>query len=411
MTPARAHPRGFTLLELMISLGVSALVIASALAVMVGQQRSFRSGTDDRALQELARVAIGRLSADLRSAGYGVDPALAFDFGPMEQVRMKAGPEGVYFRAASFRCEEGPACRDRIDGPDEIVFLSRDPLFAKPLRAGADADSATLAIAGPLKTGLPAGQLLQVVCYQPPMTWAYVTVQREVPATDDLSVEVPIVASSTHDFPTQNASLADDCFRVHVTDDPPYAADDPVLAGAARVFKVDRYRYFVQEYGGRPYLMLDRGGPDGSPVLEVIAPDVEDLQFSYLFPNAAADQLVGATAGTVLADGPAGIELAPDTGFPIYGDKAWDAPQRNHQAGNIRAVRVSIVVRTPLQNPVDPTATTVIPAAGNRPELPDVPSYRRLRVETTIIPPNMSARAPLYPMYGGSGTYLNVWGG
>ncbi len=415
MTPSRTDSRGFTLVELIISLGVSAIVIASAMAMMVGQQRAFRHGTDDRTLQELARVALGRMSADLRAVGYGVDPALAFDFGPVpeEKVRMKAGPDGTYFKAASFRCAAGPACRDRTDGSDEIVFLSRDPLFAKPLRAPVNADSDTLRIAGPLKAPLVAGQILQVVCYTGTMTWAYVSVAAEVPATDALTVDVPIVASSTYDFPTQNQSLASACFQMHMTQDPPYTLGDTAFESAARVFKIDRYRYFVRQYDGRPFLMLDRGGPDDAPVLEVIAPDVEDLQFSYLFPNAAADPLVGATVGTVLENGPAGIELTPETGFPAYGDSLQEVggPQRNHQAGNIRAVRISIVVRTPLQNLADPTTSDVIPAAGNRGQMTGAPGYRRLKVETTVVPPNMAARSPFYPMYGVVGTYLNVGGG
>jgi type IV pilus assembly protein PilW len=409
------RPRGFTLIELVIALGMSALVIASALVLMVGQQRAFRAGSDDRALQEIARVALSRVAGDLRAAGYGVDPALAFDFGAMSAVAMKQKPDGVTVNAATFRCDTPLDCRDKIDGPDEIVFLSRDPNFAKPLRAAAVASSTKLTVAGPLNTPLHPGQILQVMCYSAPMTWAYVTVSAEVAATAATvkSVEIPIESGSTYDFPGQNAAFADGCFSQFMAVDPPYLPDDDALSAAAKVFKVDRYRYFVRRYDGRPYLMLDRGGPDATPQLEVIAPDVEDIQFSYVFPNATASTLVAATSGVKLSDDAGVIELAPANGFPAYGDDPKAASQTNHQAGNIRAVRVSIVVRTPSPDPSHPDGAeyTTIPAAANRPALGGDPGYRRLLIETTVPTPNLGGKAPSFPMYGTAANAFNVGGG
>lgn len=409
--------RGFTLLEMVIAMAMSALVIASAMTLMIAQQRTFQSGSADRAMQDTARVALTRIANDLRNAGYGVDPALAFDFGPMLAVRMARAPQGSTVNTVSFRCPDAVTCRDRIDGPDEIVFLSRDPEFAKPLRAALAADSTSVSVAGPLRVALPRGQILQVMCYTAPMTWAYVTVSSDVGPTENLTVDIPINVGAAWDFPEQSQSLSDPCFQNHMAVEPvpqapnpiaTYAPDDPALAVAAKVFKVDRYRYFVQQYGGRPYLMLDRGGPDDAPNLEAIAPDVEDLQFAYVFPNAAANKLVGATPGVQLAANEDSMDLAPYYGAPGYGDTARTQSQTNHHPGNIRAVRISLVVRAADANRTDPT----IPAAGNREEIDDAATgFQRMLFQTTVPTPNLGGRAPNFPMYGLASQSLNVGGG
>lgn len=413
---ALRRPRGFTLVELLVGVAVGAIVVGAAVALLSAQQRSFRSSSDDRALQETARVALSRLSADLRVAGFGVDPALAFDFGAQAAVRMNRGLPGSTFASASLACDTPVSCRDSITGSDEVVFLSRDPLFGHVLRAAALTTSNTLSISGPLNVPLLAGQILQVMCYSGAQTWAYVQVSADVAASTDKTVSVPIEASTTSDFPRQNGNFADSCFSTVAKDEDAPATPPPgwqagmtpdSIAAAAKVFKVDRYRYFVRRFTGRPYLMLDRGLGGAA---DVIAPDVEDLQLAYLLPAAAADRVVGAAEGTAIAADETGFELQPAAGVPAYGDDLADLTLQTHHPGNIRGVRVALVVRSPepLQTRID---TDRVPAAGNRPEVAGDPGYLRLRVETTVSTPNMDARAPYFPMYGALAEQQNVGGG
>lgn len=416
--------RGFSLVELMVALVISMVVIAGALALLTSQQRSFRSSSSDRALQETARIALDHIATNLRLAGYGIDPSFAFDFGEQEVVPMARAVPGTAVSKPAWRCANPVACRDRTDGPDELVFLARDPGFGVTLAQPAAADE--LVIAGPLRTPLRAGQILQVMCYGGEMYWAYVTVGANVDATDEaVEVRVPLAPGAAAAFPLQNAALADPCFSAVA----PPGADANTIAGATKVFKVDRFRYFVRNYteagevadwgapGSRPYLMLDQGlsGPNGAPIEMVVAPDVEDLQVAYVFPRSAdALQLVGATVGAqITADGD-GIDLAPGVGAPSYGDGPEAPPRLTQHPGNILAARVSVVVRS--ANPDAELLTAdarTIPAAGNRAEIADAPAgFRRILLETTVPTRNTDTRAPYYPTYSTlAGDQLNAGGG
>jgi type IV pilus assembly protein PilW len=214
-------------------------------------------------------------------------------------------------------------------------------------------------------------------------------------------------------YPHQNEALSDSCF-----------------VGDARLFEVERIRYFVQSYdvagnvvawntaGSRPYLMLDRGlrSADGTPLLEVVAPDVEDLQVSYVFPLAPVEnQVAGSTAGARMDNSATGIDLAPAGGFvPTYSAARLSAVRTTHYPSNVRAVRIAIVVRSP--NPDTNLGDATIPAAGNRPAVAAVdPGYRRTLFETSVAIPNMESRAPFFPTVvpttDASATVLNVGGG
>jgi type IV pilus assembly protein PilW len=407
--------RGFTLVELLVGVVVSAVVIAGAVSLLLAQKRSFQGSSADRALQETGRMALEEISQSLRVAGYGIEPAMVFDLGLMDPVPMERAPQGPGAAArfggdssgsTGFACAAPVQCRDRIDGPDELAFQHRNPYFNHPITS---ADTSALVIAGPLGQTLRAGQVLQAICFSGSMSWAYVTVAQEVPATTAATVRVPLEGGSALDYPHQNDSLTDSCFAT----------------GLARAFKVDRYRYHVRTYapdgtlaawkaaGGRPYLMLDRGLRDstGAPLVEVVTPDVEDLQVAYVFPlSPLGQQVAGATPGTRLDSGASGIDLAPASGFPLYGTPRLHPLRATRYPANIRAVRVELVVRSP--NP-DPQGTdTVIPAAGNRPAVGDGPQgYRRMSFQTGVAIPNMESRAPFFPALGTGTDQLNVGGG
>ena len=429
---ARARPqRGFSLVELMIALGVGVIIIAGAVGLMISTQHHFQSTSGERALQEAARVALGHVTNNLRNTGYGVDPALAFDLGPLTNVRIDQAYSGQTFSTSSTPSAGGGCtglCRDSTTGPDEIVFYARDPAFGPhPLTVAASSSSAGLVVAGPVNVPLQRGQVLQVACYSGGMTWAYVTVSGAATDNGDGTVTIPIAGSGTT-FPKQNAWLDDPCFQ-SVATVTSKVLNTATLTSAAEVFKIDRYRYFVATYddggnvrpwgtaGARPYLMLDQGLKDsaGNAIQSVVAPDVEDLQLAYVFPGDAATPLVGATSGAAISNSDTGINLAPGVRNPDYAD-APDAPTRaTHHPGNIGAVRVYVVVRSPVADPNLPNSAT-LPAAGNRDVTAGPPGYSRLLVDTTVAVPNLATSCPYFPGYGGStatsgNRQLNVGGG
>lgn len=419
---AGGRSRGFSLVELMIALVVSAVVIAGALALLTSQQRTFQRSAADRAVQETARVALEELTSNLRMAGYGIDPGFAFDFGPVAAVPQDRLPAGSVASVAGYDCASPVACRDSPAGtPDEIVFHYRDPAFFRALAAAPTVTG--LSIAGPLPAGLRRGQLLQVMCFSGRMLWAYVTVGADVPATTAAgTVSVPLAAGSGNVFGRQNGVLTDTCYQTVA----PPGSPATVLAAAAKIYKVNRFRYFVQTYdpagnvvawgtaGARPYLMLDQGLLDasGAPILQMVTPDVEDLQFSYLFPRApAGQQTAGDAVGTPLSNAATSIDLAATP--PPYTDPANAATRATHSPANILAVRVDVVVRNPdLDIRLGSDQDRTLPAAANRAALLGPTGYRRARFETTAATPNLDVRAPYFPTYStSSADHLNVGGG
>jgi prepilin-type N-terminal cleavage/methylation domain-containing protein len=71
--PSRAAQRGFTLVELMVTLVVLAVVMISLMAVMYGTIRSKTATTNQLESVQAVRAGLDMLTRDLRSAGYGAD--------------------------------------------------------------------------------------------------------------------------------------------------------------------------------------------------------------------------------------------------------------------------------------------------------------------------------------------------
>jgi type IV pilus assembly protein PilW len=419
MTTLRSRPHGFTLVELLISLVVVAFMVGGAMALLGQQQRAFENSAADRALQETARTALSDLGQNLRRAGYGIEPWLAFDFGPMNIAATGTTPA---IAALSYKCTTADpssvdgnpvTCRDSIARSDEIVFYARDPSFGRQLPLAPA--GTTLTVAGGFKDTVYPGQVMQVMCASAAAV-AYVMVAQRVdpnwvpPAAPPASTAVQLTADAAA-FPRQTSLLASpgSCFQTDFAN--------------AKVFWIDRFRYYVAQFVdsdtgvNRPYLMLDRGLTDsGRALVEPVAPDVEDLQIGYLFPNSpgVAQQMVGAgavaaAAGPRLASSASSvnISLAP----PGYADLATAASRQTQSPANIRGVRVSLVVRNPGPNITLPLQN--VPAAGNRPTYAGQPYYRYLLIETTEATRNLGNRFPFFPYYSTSAgaDFLNLGGG
>jgi type IV pilus assembly protein PilW len=403
--------RGFTLVEMMVGLVVSAIVVAGAITLLVNQQQAYQNTSSDRAGQEAARQALGAIGDALRRAGYGIHPSVAFDFGTIPNVNF----DYVSNSFAAYRsstCAAPVSCRDSAVGSDEIAFYARDPYFVRALYAAPT--TSQIRITGGLKTPLYKGQVLAVACGGTcGKRWAYVTVSQTVPADSTgtaVSTSIPLdpAAGAGFDFPNQNAALTDVCFGASVWTDGLLTS----FASASKVFKVDRYRFYVFRFLDpdsnqmRPYLMLDQGLTDATgPILSPVAPDVDDLQFSYVFPSAPnpANQVVGDTPGVAIANGASGIDLSVVP--PTFLDARANAARATQSPANIRAVKVSLVVRSPetdITLPGKALTNTYLPAAGNRPELPSNPGnaaafpdpyHWRALFESTFDLLNMESRA------------------
>jgi type II secretory pathway pseudopilin PulG len=407
---ARRAERGMTLLELVVALGISMLTIAAAMTLLIQQQRAYAVTSGDRAQQEAGRLALQELLDRLKAAAYGVDPNLALDFGPTTVApRSGLAPPATMVGLSSYRCADPVLCRDKVDGSDEIVFYSRDPWFR---RLATKVDVNSLELLGDLKVPLAPGQILQVSCMGGGRVRAYVTVgaYHAAAATPDATKKVHVTlaagvqAGGREVFPNENAQLKDGCFNLNGVGNEVY------------VTSVDRYRYYVAWYRDgkvitaaadrtqetRPYLMLDQGltGADGAAVLLPVAPDVEDLQFAYYYPPAAAGgapRVVGADPGTNAAD--EAFKMQVDVIPPAMDDLSDNPTRLTGHPANIQAVRVSAVVRQPeVDIGIADAEGAWLPAAGNRPAQKAPPYRRRALFETTVVLRNMGSTYFTYPV-------------
>ena len=101
-TPARSsEARGFTLVELLVTLVVLAVVMLSLMAVMYGTTRSKTATMNQLESVQAVRAGLDMLTRDLRSAGYGAD----IDYSPLPQpsIETDASPSRalMYGRSAT----------------------------------------------------------------------------------------------------------------------------------------------------------------------------------------------------------------------------------------------------------------------------------------------------------------------
>lgn len=417
------RPRGVTLVELLVAVAVSAIVLAALFGVVQSQQTAYYEGHLQRAAQGSARAALSFVEQRLQLAGYGMDAPLAFDF-------TRYGIDAAQPAPCPPLAAGCP--RDAVNGNDELVFYSRNARYWLPdLRTAEPRGNAwrITAIAGdtltlnarPRDVFFP-GRVLQLVC-KDALRYAYVTVAR-------LAGPVPEDGANPPDRPlaiTLKPSLATDPFRRQDTTAP--VIDPCFTNGEARAFLIDRYRFHVRpiQMGDRvqPYLVLDQGlDLDGNGSIDeseeiIVAEGVESFQVGYVMTSAAlaargtvpgtpiafAPGLPGAVAGdgmtTLQFPGPVAPGDFEYKATSWYGYAVGPTPTvanerlTDHQA-NIRGVRLAVVARGPDPEPGAPRADVLTPIL-NQDALPawipaNVP-YNRARVEATVLPRNMIARA------------------
>ncbi len=312
--------RGFTLIELMVGSAVTFLTVLAVSAAFLGYTQSFYTQAGIRGGQASLRQTHMMVVRNLRMAGYGMEPPLAFDF-PDGWSRDSLGA---------------------INRSDRLVFRMRNPAF-NTFASSMTSSSITLSKA--LPETLRRGQILQVVC-PGALAWTYAQLSVDaVKGATELTLE-----PTTGKFPRFN-DFSSSCF----------GSGSGGLG--VYVFKIDVYDYSIQlidEDGNpatpeRPYLFRRHGLAEADPDAfgEPVAEDIEALRVSFL-----------------KGDGSPFIPTKyDDTAHPAptYDTTLDDPRRRNDNPANIRAVVVGLVARsTTRDSGASPQMMNQIPSFGSK---------------------------------------------
>ena len=382
-------PRGFTLVELLVTLVIISLLSGAVVAVVIHQTRAYDLSSRMREVVAANRTSVSFIERRLRLAGFGVDPRFAFDFGKAGSVIL----------------------RDSSSAPDELVFFARAPGFH---RRATTTSATSLTLDAPPTRPISPGQVLFVICPTGSGS-AYVTVSG-MSGSSTVSL-----FSASGAFPRQAL---------------------PACTDPAYVLKVDRYRFFVADVneGGRvrAYLMLDQGlevvpgtrgaydtttdrfpeprdaAPwDAARVLTAaelqnvtpLAADVEDFQVAWLMnrPEGTAAPTPAvlapdADANWIFGDSAAEQPRPADTA-PVFTDAYLDGNRFSGHPANIRNVRLTLVVRS--TRPVGRRG--VRPAVENRAAATVPDAFYRSVITTQVAVRNMLSRSEFAPVQVKSG--------
>ena len=380
--------RGFTLLELLVGATISLIAIGMVMLTFLGQQRSFQAVDLSRVAGEAERDALLEMEGSLRRAGWGIDPRFAFDFN-------------------SYACA-APPCRDKINAPDEMVFVARNPTYrwrdqgvGTCVTAGGCFEGNSWGIQGATATSVTIntnagdlfhkGRVLLGVC-----TNGTSTTMGTVSAT--VSTPAPVAGQTI-----QLQAAATDAFHNNG-----FAANACFIQPGAGLFLVDRFRYAIQSYSGVPWLILDTGlDLDLSGTIDVndftpIAQGIEDMQIAYALnvgtqfgfaaPDNNANWVVGDSAGVV-------EEPNPAAAVPTY-QSGTSAPERfSLHPGNIRSVRVTLGIRSLTQDTSQPSTWPgdhlLLSENRSSPPLATAPTdgLRRFHTATSVYARDMESRS------------------
>jgi prepilin-type N-terminal cleavage/methylation domain-containing protein len=308
--------RGFTLLEMMVSMTISLIALAAGMSVLIVQAGTMKQQAGLGSAVAQSELGLDYMERAVRLAGTGIDPQFGFDF---DFYRCALPGLGAAMNESA-NC--AAATRDSITAADELVIAYRDPGFSlaavPDTRAGCTAaNAATYAgkvwgvtaasnasVTLLLKPGdvLYRGQVLQLACSNG-ATYTYATVSQGrtgLAGTTCAATTLSLYGSVANDPFNQSGFLAAGCFS----------------DGTARAYAVRRNRFFVYRDVAstppRPYLMLDQGlDLDDSGALDdadllPIASDIEDLQVAYATEQpgilALAAQPTGWTAANFVKD-------------------------------------------------------------------------------------------------------------
>jgi type IV pilus assembly protein PilW len=393
MSRATRTQRGFTLLELLVASTIAILAISMVTLAFLAQQRSIVALDLTRVANEASRDALLQLETSLRRVGWGIDPRYALDF-------------------RNYSCAAAP-CRDKIDGPDEIVFYARNPnyrwvdngvggcttnggCFTGKAWHGTVAGSNQVTVTANANDSFMLGRVLLVTCTNGTAA-TMARVATKTVATGAGNVIIPVMTPQGGNPYRENAwTLA--------TPNPCYAA------GPLSVFLVDRFRYAIQTFNGTPWLVLDTGLdlngngtlPDGGADLDDLIPiaeGVEDMQIAYLYapgtvygfaaPDSNGNWAVGDVPGTV-------EEPDPTAAAPTYTTPSNDPSRFNLHPANVRGVRVTLSIRSAQRDQSQPSTwlgDPLILSENRNVGLLSLGQLRRYTAATSVTTRDMDSRS------------------
>ena len=342
--------RGFTLIELMVSSSVTFITVLAVSAAFLGYTQSFYTQAGIRGGQASLRQTHLMVVRNLRMAGYGMEPALAFDF-PKDWHRKSI---------------------DSVNRSDELLFRMRNPAYNAVATKATEA-AITLNDKG-TPEALRKGQILQVMC-PGAIAWTYARLSEDVDkGALVLPLAPPRAESGKGVFPYLNEFSKSSCFNASGTSS----------AAVVNVFKIDVYDYKVRlidddgvaSTPSRPYLFRRHGlgeKDETSAYGEPVAEDIEAMRVTFVREN-GAPFVPDATA------------TAPD-----YTTPAGDTLRQNNSPANIRAVVIGLVARS---------TTRDVGASSN--SMNQIPSFGRVPADEG------SAGAVEPALLKNPGTNLNV---
>lgn len=121
----RCEPRGFSLVELMVAIGVGLVVAAAITSLFISLVRSDSSNLKSIRLNQELRATMSLMTRDLRRAGFNndaVDDVLASSANPFQQMTVGAGNDCIIY-----------AYDENKDG----VYVASDELFGFRLNGDA----------------------------------------------------------------------------------------------------------------------------------------------------------------------------------------------------------------------------------------------------------------------------------
>jgi hypothetical protein len=347
-----------------------------------------------------------QIEHNLRVLGWGIDPHYAIDLSTNCISPTPPGP-----------------CRDQINAPDQLAFVARNPMyrFLNQNEGGCTlVNGCTYGRIWPI-TAMTAGapNTLTISPQSTNPSSINFEMGRVVLAVCAGGQNATMVTLSQNYTVTNAGSFV--LTPVGPTPNPPYNDWGSLQTchgqPGALLFFVDRYRYFIQNFGTppqiTPWLTLDTGldlnangilPPADTADLIPIAKDVEDIQVAYAIPPSTAcatapDNGPGATGDWIIGNNPGVVEEPIGTAAtvaPTYSTASNDPSRCNSlNAANVRAIRVSLRIRSDKADSTRPGwAGDSIPYAENRVGSASGGGYRRYTSETEITLRNLDSKSP-----------------
>lgn len=338
--------RGFTLIELMISLVLFSFVIAGVLAVAVSMSQGFREQRAAVQAEGAVRVPLDFMADAIRQSSPGAPTNLVYDSYACTGLGLQITD---YNNSANTLSPSGAngitAGTDKLD----VVFAS-----GAVITSTREIYNNNTSLAVTDATGISAGDSLVIT-----------------DTSQAVLVKVTAVSSNTLTLQALNSGCpATSIATIPVLNQSTIAGPYPA---ASLVIRVQHVRFWVGQVDGNPTLMMDPDGNDATVDWEPLAEGVEDLQLVK------------------------GVDMAAD-GLGVENATAADADEwRGNNSndtdpltGTLRAVRITMIART-TSGLVGNLQSFNRPAAEDHAAAPvNSDNYRRRILKTLVEVRNMS---------------------